>query len=371
MTTDMKLKLSLPPPPMMPVILNDTIVFVPPAVAIDHDDARDLDIVLKDNMFEFDHQWEKHRRFPDIQSELFELDILPDPRLYGIDVQRLRHLARHLCSVYERTFEPNYENYMIHFETLTTKMEMMDHYLIHLGEVVESHVENLFQCKLTLPNPVMFFPHILDPVNEQKRKQEINRALNKFVIRLEVHIEALSWYDTLDNVYWGIGNGEPTPKLSWLRYLRWRRYFLHLLLSGIQFSPTNDPPMPEGPPNLTSRDIERMGLTNCFALCKSSGQFASNNRGCHRAADPEDSLPSFPNVKNEDIIAYQFKIMWTIDLNDHNVDSIWVFNGTSLSSESSSADMPRLSRRQQRVQQYLANRYPEWGEHLSMLHHRN
>jgi hypothetical protein len=104
-----------------------------------------------------------------------------------------------------------------------------------------------------------------------------------------------------------------------------------------------------------------MGLTNCFALCKSSGQFASNSRGCHRAADPEDPLPPFPNVKVEDIIAYQYKSMWTIDLNDHNVDSIWMFKGTSLNSGSSSADMPRLSRRQQRVQHYLENRYPEWG----------
>jgi len=250
---------------------------------------------------------------------------------------------------------------MIHIETLNTKVEMMDHYIFHLGEVVESNVDNLLQCKLTLPNPLMFFPSMLNPVNKEQRLHEINRALNKFVIRLEVHIEALSWYDTLDNVYWGIGNGEPTPKLSWLRYLRWRRYFLHLLLSGIQFSPPNDPPMPEGPPNLTTRDKERMGLTNCFALCKSSGQFASNSRGCHRAADPEDPLSSFPNVKVEDIIVYQFKSMWTIDLNDHNVDSIWMFKGTSINSGSSSADMPRLSRRQQRVQHYLDNRYPEWG----------
>jgi hypothetical protein len=206
----------------MPVILDNTIIFVPPAVANDQDAASDLDIVLNDNMFEFDHQWDKHRRFPNIQPELFELDILPDPRLYGINVQRLRSLARHLCSECERSFEPNYENYMVHIETLTTKMEMMDHYILHLGEVVESHVDNLLQCKLTLPNPLMFFPCMLNPVNKEKRKYEINRALNKFVIRLEVHIEALSWYDTLDNVYWGIGNGEPTPKLSWLRYLRWR-----------------------------------------------------------------------------------------------------------------------------------------------------
>jgi hypothetical protein len=155
----------------------------------------------------------------------------------------------------------------------------------------------------------MFFPHMLNPVSKEDRKHEINRALNTFVIRLEVHIEALSWYETLYNVYWGIGNGEPSPKLSCLRFLRWRRYYLHLLLSGISFAPPNDSAMPEGPPNLTSRDKERMGLTNCFALCKSSGQFASNSLGCHRVADPEDPLPRFPNVSDNDILVYQFKSM--------------------------------------------------------------
>ncbi len=241
------------------------------------------------------------------------------------------------------------------------KMEMMDHYLIHLGEVVASHVENLLQLKLTLPNPVMFFPHMLCPISVEKRQQEMNRALNKFVIRLEVHIEALTWYDTLDNVYWGIGNGEPTPKLSWLRFLRWRRYYLHLLLSGISFAPSNDPLIPYGPPNLTSRDIERMGLTNCFALCKSSGQFASNSLGCHRAADPEDPLPGFPNVPAHEILAYYFKSMWTINLNEYDAETVWIYKGTSLTLESSSNDQSCLTRRQQRLQIYLVNRYPEWG----------
>jgi hypothetical protein len=185
----------------------------------------------------------------------------------------------------------------------------------------------------------MFFPSVLDP-DDEKRKREVNRALNKFVIRLEIHIEALSWYDTLDNVQWGIGTGEPTPKLPWLRYLRWRRYYLHLLLSGIAFTPPDEPFNPEGPPNLRSRDSERMGLTNCFALCKSTGQFASNGLGCHRAADPEDPLPRFPNVCDDDILAYQFKSMWTINLHEYDVEAVWIYKGTTLTLASSSEGKP-------------------------------
>ena len=185
------------------------------------------------------------------------------------------------------------------------------------------------------------------------------------MIRLEVLIEALSWYDTLDNVHWGIGNGEPTPKISWLRFLRWKTYYVHLLLSGISFAPQDDTPVPQSPPNITSRDIERMGLTNCFALCKSSGQFESNCEGCHRAADPEEPLPKFSHVPDNDILVYQFKSIWTINLSDYDVESIWVYKGKSLSLESSSNDQPRLTRRQKRVQTYLANRYSEWGSKSS------
>jgi hypothetical protein len=353
---------ALPHPQMMPVNEIDLVLFVPSELKNEEDVIRDedLEIVLNDNIYEFNHEWQLHRMYPNIQRELFELDNLPDPRLYGIDVLQMRSLARRQCLDCRQGFHLDYENYMINIETSNMQMEMMDHYLIHLDAVVESHVENLIQSKLTSPNPVMFFPSMLNPDNE-KRKREVNRALNKFVIRLEIHIEALSWYDTLDNVQWGIGTCEPTPKLPWLRYLRWRRYYLHLLLSGIASTPQDEPFNPEGPPNLRSRDSERMGLTNCFALCKSTGQFASNSLGCHRAADPEDPLPRFPNVCDDDILAYQFKSMWTINLNEYDVEAVWVYKGTTLTLASSSEGKPKFTRRQKRLQYYLAHRYPEWG----------
>ncbi len=180
----------------MPVNAIDTILFVPSELASEDEVIldQDLEIVLNvDNIFEFNHEWQLHRMYPNIERDLFELDNLPDPRLYGIDVMQLRSIAR-------RAFQLNYESYMTHIETTKMKMTMMDHCLVHLDAVVDSHVENLIQLKLTLPNPVMFFPHMLNPFSEVEREKEINRALNKFVILLEVHIEALSWYDTLDNV---------------------------------------------------------------------------------------------------------------------------------------------------------------------------
>ncbi len=31
---------------------------------------------------------------------------------------------------------------------------------------------------------------------------------------MDVHIEGKTWYDSLDYVYWGVGTGKPSPKLS-------------------------------------------------------------------------------------------------------------------------------------------------------------
>ncbi len=153
---------ALPSPPMIPVISHDTILFVPVDVAIDEEVVNNEDIVLNDNVFEFDHQWQLHRMYLHIQSELFELVILPDPRLYGINVQRLRDLARNLCSKCGSSFEANYENYMLHIETMNMKMEMMDHYLVHLNEVVENQTH--------FAESGYVFPSYVEPCQQRRSK---------------------------------------------------------------------------------------------------------------------------------------------------------------------------------------------------------
>ncbi len=93
-------------------------------------DGNDLNVTLNPNWFQFHHYWELKEIHLEYQMDLFELDDLPDP------------------------------------------------------------IDNLLNVTLTKPNPIMFFPAVLHPSNLVMRKGEINRALNRFVIRLEVHIEA-------------------------------------------------------------------------------------------------------------------------------------------------------------------------------------
>ncbi len=118
---------ALPHPQMMPVNELDSVLFVPSELANEDDVIKDedLEIVLNDNIYEFNHEWQLHRMYPNIQRELFELDNLPDPRLYGIDVLQMRSLARRQCLDCRQGFHLDYENYMINIETSIMQMEMM------------------------------------------------------------------------------------------------------------------------------------------------------------------------------------------------------------------------------------------------------
>ncbi len=179
-----------------------------------------------------------------------------------------------------------------------------------------------------------------------------------------MHIEAKTWYDSLDNIYWGIATDEPSPKLSWIRFIRWRRYFLHLVLSGICFTPDDDEPPASGPPCLREIDKERMDLTNCFALCQSTGQYVHNNRGCYRATNPEECEAVFPNVQVNDIIYYHYKSIWSLrDYDNFQTHTKWNYTrwNNPLYLGYTPVVTGKLSLRQKRVFDYLKDRYPEWG----------
>jgi hypothetical protein len=114
-----------------------------------------------------------------------------------------------------------------------------------------------------------------------------------------------------------------------------------------------------GPPNLRTCDKERMGLTNCFALSTDTGQFASSSVGCHSASNPASPFPRFPNVHDDSIILYQYKRIWTIDLNDYDCNTAWNFS-FSMYKRPCLQQRP-LSLRQNKLRHFIANRRAEWG----------
>jgi hypothetical protein len=78
---DVDVKMNNDKSPILAITSTETVLILP-------------SLVFNDDWFEFDHHWSFHRLYPDIKYDLFELDDLPDPRLYGIDVKLLRNLAQ-------------------------------------------------------------------------------------------------------------------------------------------------------------------------------------------------------------------------------------------------------------------------------------
>ena len=309
----------------------------------------DVEIEYNDNPFEFNHCWQFKRKYPNEVKPLFELDDLPDPRLYNINVALLYNMAQSRSD----EFIPSFENYLVHVEPKVFARAMKDNYWLSVQTISEQNLK-FFNCdhsqrNFRKPNPTMFIPPMLS-IDAETRKRQIHRALNKFISRLDWHIQCKTEYDTFDNVHWGIASGDPHPKPVWLRYVRWKRYFIHLKLSGInQLSPKYDP-LPYGPPALRQIDLERMSLTNCFALELETGQYASCAYGCLNEASP---IPKFPHINERSVVLYQYKSIWTLNLCERAMVTLWMGYFTQ-------HNYP-CSLRVDRINAYLERRYPVWG----------
>jgi hypothetical protein len=156
-----------------------------------------MELVFNGNPFEFNHKWAINRAFPEYKEPVFELDDLPDSRLYNIDVAQLHEFAR-LCD-----FDPSYQNYLLKVEKDYVATVMSDNLLVNMDLLVDDHLHNLMQGHFNKPNPVMFFPSVLSGDAAQRKKQ-IHRALNTYVIRLDIHITSKAMYDSLDSIHWGL-----------------------------------------------------------------------------------------------------------------------------------------------------------------------
>jgi hypothetical protein len=142
-----------------------------------------------------------------------------------------------------------------------------------------------------------------------------------------------------------------------MRYIRWRRYFIHLKLSGIDHQSPKYDLMQYGPPNLRPIDLERRSLTNCFALEVQTGQYSSCSTGCFHENSP---LPKFPDVNDRSIVLYQYKSIWLRNINEKAAVTLWMGYFTQQTYP--------CSLRVERINVYLDHRYPVWGR-TNHYHH--
>ena len=158
---------------------------------------------------------------------IWENDDLPDPRLYGIDVQLLRlwHIQDKLKTTPEETIYHSFYKYLQAIEPAYLQVKCEEARVKYTLTTIEQHLPTPKKVVLAAPSPLMFFnecyPLSLDPAT---RSYQINRALNTFIVRLDTLIDNKTIEDVTDNVFWGTMSMNPSPKKAWLRWLRWKKY---------------------------------------------------------------------------------------------------------------------------------------------------
>jgi hypothetical protein len=294
-------------------------------------------------------------------ERLWENDNLPDPRLYGIDVQLLRHWhiqdqvgnkdlqdrTYHSFLRYLQEIEPDYlarciEHARVKYTTTTVKQ----------------HLPTAMKVATADSTPMLFF-HDTYPLslNPQIRSLQIRRALNKFVIRLETLIENKIMDDVTDNVFWGTFTWIPSPKKAWLRWLRWKKYYLHLtVVSLLTAMPTQElESHSEGPPMIRTIDRQRMASHNCFYLDSDTAQYRCL-AGC---LGVYDERPPITDVAADKVVIIQDINIWSYG-NSEYVEAISWPNKTNGYCTTKSWQARRLN-------DYIDMLNPKWGRWTGVL----
>ena len=288
---------------------------------------------------------------------LWENDDLPDPRLYNLDVQKLRHWQirdQNDNEKPERSLSQmvyhSYHRYLQEIEPVYYNARVRESTKKYTTTTVNQHLPTPASIQRRMFSPIMFFPPFLSN-NPTMRSFQIQRSLNTFIVRLEALIENKVIDEVTDNIYWGIFSPNPTPQRAWLRWIRWRTYHNHLTFSNLRNNTTTtELEQPEyGPPSLRPIDKRRMELHNCFSLDTITAQYYHLGGCC----DEEGIFPRVRHCDPDKVVLYTCASIWRIG-HDDQIDSTYIIH------------KPEILRcnntwRQQRLKTYLEHLNPEWG----------
>jgi hypothetical protein len=286
-------------------------------------------------------------------GKLWENDDLPDPRLYNIDIGLMRHWHIRDRVDTTRLSQTTYHSYHRYLQEIEpgyygdSVLEAANKFTI---STVIQHLPTADSVSRNMPSPVMFCPPVLDS-DPIIRSRQIQRALNKFIIRLESLIENKSIDEVTDNIYWGLFIPNPIPKRSWLRWIRWRTYYNHLTFSNtIDGTNTTELECPEyGPAFLRPIDERRMLLHNCFSLDTHTAQFYHLGGCCNE----NSRLPKVRHVDQDKVIIYTNASIWRLGQDDY-IDSTYLVHKPE-------AFRGAITWRQKRLNTYFNQLNPEWG----------
>jgi hypothetical protein len=290
-----------------------------------------------------------------------EIDDLPDPRHYDINVECLYLHVLLFMQEYDTTRHPfhDYGNYLRWIDP--DKKEYRTSVAL-AWDTLYSESPPKRRIKSIVHEPTLIAQkfqraamHIKDP---SQRYRQFQIAIEAYVRSIEYHFHK-KLMDYNDNVQWDMLTELPSPKDSYLRWIRWRCYFRNRLNSYLDhpesiLSPIDD--ITQGCPQWREVDELRATKRNWFVMDREISQYvllASSDGEAYQ----EDTIPAHSDIRRKDILYWDLVPLW--NLRNQYTPQERIFN-----SESDEFIADYRSPRQQRMVNYLQSRKPKWGRNV-------
>ncbi len=272
-----------------------------------HDEwYRELGPVIAQSEYQHDNVY-SFKLNPDIHHENAyneKLDDLPDPRLYGINVDEL-HMHLLLYMAYPERPNPVscYIQYLRHVDK--TKGEFQDWINAAWTSLDKPHpgpneIPRYPVIKSVLTDPCLIVNLISTSPDPIVRSRQIKIAIKSYVRKIEPHFGRKLNEEFYNNVEWDFFTKSPQPKDSFLRWHRWRCYFLNRLhryeddYDIRHLSMIDD--HPEGPPAWREVDELRATKRNRFYMDFQTIQFFKIPCGFQEDVIPIDSRSTLGDI---------------------------------------------------------------------------
>ena len=151
--------------------------------------------------------------------------------------------------------------------------------------------------------------------NVRDKRMTITRMMFRYAADQERTISEETKLDVIDNFTWPEYQHHPTPTAIWMRWQRWRMYFLHRVTGFYlqKFSFDNIPDfIPYGPPMWRPVDSRRATRFNWIYLSATNGRFEKVEAG-YAYQDEFPDLDFLQGVKDDNIMAWVKCTFWNLN----------------------------------------------------------
>ena len=289
-----------------------------------------------------------------------EIDDLPDPRHYDISVEDL-HLHVLLFMQAQDTSQHPFHDYERYLRWIDPDKKEYRISVALAWDTLYSDSSPTCRVRSILHEPTLiakkFQQAEMRNNDPSKRYRQIQIVIEAYVRSIENHFhKKLKEYN--DNVQWDMLSALPSPKDSYLRWIRWRCYFRNRLNRYLDdpeniLSPIDD--ITQGCPQWREVDEVRATKRNWFVMYRGITQYVwlASTDGAYQ----EDVIPNHPGIHLKDILFWDLIPLW--NLRSQYAPQQRIFNSEAAEIL---ADSP--SPRQQRMVSYLQSRKPKWGRNV-------